>query len=710
MASDDGPVLIGSVLRGGLGLARLSVSVAGFFFRAWLMVMRVVWRQAHFAVGAALAVVAGTALALLLDWSVPFAVTLLTVTNWWLFLPTSDLVWMAKRGYVSPAYVRLALSALASAVGVDEAVRKRETRREARLEAKLERFRESRDVFLRTKRREKNDASRVNERWTADAMPTERASRAKDETEETDGDVFASDDDDEGDGFAKKKKTETHAGRAASSASSDSDSDSDSEKDDWEVARRKAKRRAKKLRALRSRRFVKTPIRIALRAVLRFNGLVPFRDETEAQFARRRNGDAFPYHFAGARSRGDQERSGDEETSGGAFLTGDGRRTNASKTPKKNIPKRALPDPSTWPHRPVFVRFSPRDNNTQRALAGWATPWGPETGAVGEKTPPSNSTANCPVNTETAMAFESELFVGTIVCRFKGIACPANPSACKTKDDFFKKKRCTFQVLVQGKFKEAVRADLILTGGEFHKPFTERPPNYLVSAGCKFFAALTPGLELDLLCDEPYYTATLGGTVTTLSVDAEGDAPDPLSDVKERNGRMGGAFSSDQKGTFAAKPSATRSVLGEKEPTSLAESENAADGKTVQSADVAVSSVSGFPARTKTETSGGGVSVARRCRVLGDPSTAKEYVYNTTDVYTFDYFQSVLLFDSYCLDIGIVKLKLDRHVDGQPLGIMAKHADGRYVYNFEIFHECLLPKTEQGVLSSGGVDKKEKKR
>ena len=64
-------------------------------------------------------------------------------------------------------------------------------------------------------------------------------------------------------------------------------------------------------------------------------------------------------------------------------------------------------------------------------------------------------------------------------------------------------------------------------------------------------------------------------------------------------------------------------------------------------------------------------------------------------MYTFDYFQSVLLFDSYCLDIGIVKLKLDRHVNGQPLGIMAKHADGRYVYNFEIFHECLLPKSDQ---------------
>ena len=139
MASDDGPVLIGGVLRLGLGLAKLSVSAAGFFFRAWLAVMRAVWRQAHFAVGAALAVVAGTGLALLLDWSVPFAVTALTVTNGWLFLPTSDLVWMKRRGYVSPAFVRLALVAVASTLGVDDTAETREARREARLAAKLER-------------------------------------------------------------------------------------------------------------------------------------------------------------------------------------------------------------------------------------------------------------------------------------------------------------------------------------------------------------------------------------------------------------------------------------------------------------------------------------------------------------------------------------------------------------------------------------------
>ena len=651
MASDDGPVLIGSVLRGGLGLARLVVSLVGFFFRAWLAVMRVVWRQAHFAVGAALAVVAGTGLALLFDWSVAFTVATLAVTNGWLFLPTSDLVWMARRGDVSPAYVRLALSAVAAAVGADEETETREARREARLAAKLERFRNAARTEEAARRR-KNEDGRARG-WTADAMPTTET-RAPDE-DTTKVEAASSDDDDKD-------------GEIDGDASSESESDEDSSDLDANARRRAFRRRAKKLRALRSRRFVKRPIRVVLRAILRFNGLVRFANETEEQFSRRRRGEA---DFFSRDAPGDIGGGGDFAR-GGSSRDGTRDKSHASlggvqnSNRARDIPKRPLPDPSTWPHRPVFVRFSPRDGGTQSALAGWATPWGPESGGVGEKPPPPVNRTSCPVNTETAMSFESELFVGKIVCRFKGISCPANPSATRTKDAFFKRKRCTFQVLVQGKFKEEIRADLVLTGGEFHKPFTERPPDYLVSAGCKFFAALTPGLELDLLCDQPFYTATLGGTVTTLSADAEADAPDPLSDVRERNGRLGGAFANARGG-------------------------RASDDDADECGSVATRTSPNDGGR------GDGVSVARRCRVLGDPKSAKAYTYNTTDVYTFDYFQSVLLFETYCLDIGIVKLKLDRHVDGQPLGIMAKHADGRYVYNFEIFHECLLPKTEQGV-------------
>ena len=708
MASDDGPVLIGGVLRLGLGLAKLSVSAAGFFFRAWLAVMRAVWRQAHFAVGAALAVVAGTGLALLLDWSVPFAVTALTVTNGWLFLPTSDLVWMKRRGYVSPAFVRLALVAVASTLGVDEAAETREARREARLAAKLERRETHSKKRLEdaAARKQNRHSPNTNERWTENAMPTDPRPRADE--------LMSSrreEEDDEDDGARARKNDDDDDDDDGNSSSSESETFDEPRYDVFGVRSRSASLRNRKqqtnaflrkeLRKLRAFRFAMTPIRMCLRAILRVNGLARFADETEEDARRRRNGD---FVF------GDGDRvvfaEGAVRGIGRVRGVGDPHEPLASSAkrgvPKKNIPRRALPDPSTWPHRPVFVRFSPRDGGSQRATAGWATPWGPETGAAGEKTPPSSALANCPVNTETAMAFESELFVGVIVCRFKGIACPANRAATRTKEDFFKKKRCTFQVLVQGKFKERIRADLVLTGGEFHKPFTERPPNYLVSAGCKFFAALTPGLELDLLCDEPFYTATLGGTVTTLSVDAEGDAPDPLSDVRERNGRMGGAFSRRETTTtssfFANGDSSSGdgsfSARREKTKTNDAGGEEKDENKETRSSPSSPSS----PSRSSSDD---GVSVARRCRVLGDPNTAKLYEYNTTDVYTFDYFQSVLLFDSYCLDIGIVKLKLDRHVDGQPLGIMAKHADGRYLYNFEIFHECLLPKTEQGVERAG---------
>lgn len=568
MGSDDGPVLIGSVLSAMALAARLAFDAAGWILGANLRVGKWFWRQAHFLLGALIAYFGGVALAVFLDVSPLATVAMVSTLGWALFCPTEDLVWMRQRGYVSPAYVRFALLALASRVGVTDAADYDAAH--AAEEEELAKLREE-------TAKPAPDAAKPRDEWTADAAP-------------------AADADDE---------------RRRSRSRSRNDHPPPPDPPDVSARKRRLEYLERRAEYHRVRARALYPLRLGVRALLRWQGLIRKEDEERiALEAERRAAAAF-----GA--------------SGGA----------ADEKRRVGPPRRALPHPATWPHRPVFVRFSPRDGGKQKPLAGWATRWGPETGGVADgKTPPSAVDASCPVNTETCMSFESELFVGEIICRFKGIGCPANPSAVKTKEEFFRQKRCTFQVLVQGRFKEEVRADQILTGGEFSKPFTDRPPTYLVSAGCKFFAHLTPGLELDLLCDEPYYVATLGGTVTTLRADAPGDAPDPASDVSENNARMGGEFAT-------AGPA--------------------------------------------------GASVSRRCRVLGDPKTASAYVYNTEDVYTFDYFQSVLLFDSYCLDIGIVKLKLDRHVNGQPLGIMAKHADGRYVYNFEIFHECLLPKSDQ---------------
>ena len=618
MSSNDGPWLIGSVLSIAWDSVKASWSVFKFFASMWHVVAKFFWRQAHFGVGVGLSVTLGVLLSLALNTSVFVTVLVVSLTTWHLFLPTEDLVWMSRRGYVSPAYVRVGMSVLASFVGIDDEVETAEREAEAALAAKVKRYEDANSA-------KKHDKPKTPSGWTDSAMP--------DEVQVTEKDEAAGDDDDE-------DEDKIHL-----------DSDSSDDDDDAVTKKKRLKRRLRKLQGMRTKGVIKKPLRAILRQIMRHQGLLPGVDESEDDMRRRMNQD-----------------ENDASISGNTL---GGRKSSRDNLVQKNIPKRALPDPKTWPHRPVFVRFSPRDNGTQKALAGWATQWGPDTSNVGEKNPPKIEEQNCPVNTETAMHFESELFIGTIVCRFKGIICPNNTYATKTTDAFFKKKRCTFQVLVQGKFKEEVSTEKILTGGEFHKPFTERPPNYLVSAGCKFFAALTPGLELDLLCPEPYYTATLGGTVTVLSVDDEEDAPDPLSDVVESNAKLGGAFRETSRNIFGG-------VADDDDPIT----QNGSSTPTT-------------PTSPK-QNGSAGLSVSKRCRILGDPATAKNYTYNTTDVYTFDYFQSVLLFDVYCLDIGIVKLKLYRHVDGQPLGIMAKHVDGRYLYNFEIFHECLLPKTEQG--------------
>ena len=121
MGSDDGPVMIGSVLSAFALAARVAFDAASWILGANLRVGRWFWRQAHFVLGALIAYFGGVALAVFLDVSPLAPVAMVSTLGWALFCPTEDLVWMRQRGYVSPAYVRFALLALASRVGVTDA-------------------------------------------------------------------------------------------------------------------------------------------------------------------------------------------------------------------------------------------------------------------------------------------------------------------------------------------------------------------------------------------------------------------------------------------------------------------------------------------------------------------------------------------------------------------------------------------------------------
>ena len=321
------------------------------------------------------------------------------------------------------------------------------------------------------------------------------------------------------------------------------------------------------------------------------------------------------------------------------------------KQKEKNDPQfRPLPESRLWPHAPVFIRSSPRERSQRCVNNSWS-----RLKKIDEKKTEEDKDVNeeekeedaewneltdtCPVNTETALEFETDIFKGKVVCRFLGMK-------GATPEEFYieRGKICNniaFQVVVQGEFKERIRMDQVVTGGEFRRPFENIPPRTIVYTGQELFKVITPGLACDVTADEPYYLALLGGLVSQMSVDTKDTVPNILDFVIP-------------------------------EQCDIIEGNNGffQDGKHLD-----------------VQTRG-----SRRVKQLANPATAKQYYYEPGLIYTFDNMQSYLHLDTYSFDVGkVLTLKLERHLNGQPIQFFAKTGDGRYAFCFEMWHEKLLP-------------------
>jgi len=69
---------------------------------------------------------------------------------------------------------------------------------------------------------------------------------------------------------------------------------------------------------------------------------------------------------------------------------------------------------------------------------------------------------------------------------------------------------------------------------------------------------------------------------------------------------------------------------------------------------------------------------------------ARKHVFDTSNVYTFEFYQDLLDLSTYSLRLGLVSLSLERYLNGQPIQIMSKAKDGRYLWNFQVWHASLL--------------------
>eukprot|EP00958_Prasinococcus_capsulatus_P015433 scaffold1643_cov390-Prasinococcus_capsulatus_cf.AAC.12 len=196
------------------------------------------------------------------------------------------------------------------------------------------------------------------------------------------------------------------------------------------------------------------------------------------------------------------------------------------------------------------------------------------------------------------------------------------------------KKKRTYEITLKGCFKEPVYMDQALVGHEFSRPMSALPAKWIVEQGSAILRRLVPSVHMDFHADEPYLMALLGSTVQQLQVGEKGTLPDICEPAQEETTLLGGQFA-------------------EKRCTS-----------------------------------------SQRKRILASLKNAQQYKFDPAYEYKFTLYSHLVHFATYQANLGVVSLGLASYLNNQPLQIMGKTTDGRYLFDFEVWHESLIAPEE----------------
>ena len=200
--------------------------------------------------------------------------------------------------------------------------------------------------------------------------------------------------------------------------------------------------------------------------------------------------------------------------------------------------------------------------------------------------------------------------------------------------------------VIQGRFKEPLTFENILSGHQFAHPLRDIPGEFLLKAILKVAKTLNPSSRHQL-SPQPQFLTNLISTAQVrlpfrfrirrlshqvVNVSLPGDEPSLLNAIEDM--RLVDAVFRDERG----------------DP----------------------------------------ITPAARKRLVFEESHRLDWRFDTTHVWTFKFWQHLLDLSTYQLDLTIKRIHLLHHLNGQPLQLMARDADGRFLWNFEMWHRDLL--------------------
>ena len=130
----------------------------------------------------------------------------------------------------------------------------------------------------------------------------------------------------------------------------------------------------------------------------------------------------------------------------------------------------------------------------------------------------------CPIG--VPFEFESDLFEGKALFRFKGLRTSLDPNS---DQKYFQGKKRLHQVVIQGRFKKNIKVSDVLTGRKFEKPLALVPPPFMERIICRILKRLAPGVVINLSSKQPMVLAPFFSTVQVIRSDPPGLEPDIMS-------------------------------------------------------------------------------------------------------------------------------------------------------------------------------------
>lgn len=134
----------------------------------------------------------------------------------------------------------------------------------------------------------------------------------------------------------------------------------------------------------------------------------------------------------------------------------------------------------------------------------------------------------CPVN--QVFELKSDLFQGRALIRVRSSQ-PGNA------DPYFTGRQRKYQFIIQGRFLQEMPVADVVSGGEFFKPLSMRPPKFINKKLQDVLRKRNPGFELDLCSDEnPKVWAPFLSAMQKVRADAPGQEPTMASLLVAKDG------------------------------------------------------------------------------------------------------------------------------------------------------------------------------